>query len=594
MTSLQPSGDDDFVSFDDAPGGTAALGAVPRRVLKSPVMLPLSLVSRRSSAFPFFLENAAITGAVVFNKAWSLDCWAECKRGRFYGARGNSGKGEALLVDLVKEVRFLADKGCFRSTELIAKGDNLSRLTSETTQKIESAFWDGEFDSASVLQLMKALGPAQATEASEAESSNFTKKQAIALLVQHRVPLIVFDDLEALVGAMRSGSYLHKASLDDCASEFLKSYVLCSAPELEQGIFKRSGSSAELVLLPEHKSMMSKEALVAEALRLQGVWEESSRLLLQDQLSAQHAAAQDAEVDGALAAVADYKRKIAENDALRKSLAPAVLAAMRPLAPCTSLAGRVLSGLPVSFPIMPNTGLPGGSDGALEFLNAFGGTLTESLTKALSGKRFGGLPDAGITLTPYAKRLVYLDKLLSERGFIPFVEFNDEAMKELQMRLPSSKYKSVKVVGGGLCFTDDDLAFGDVEASHHMGHWEQGFHFVISRMLKHDDALVCDPDLIRDRLAFLQQVYELKINDGALKLKTVNEFLRRVSASRSFYWMPEVVTHQLMFVGAYYGASEAVAKRRKFNESNGGATGVSCCSVLNDADVDADTWRKRC
>ena len=573
MTSVQPSGDDDIESFDNVPDGAAALGAVQHRIPKSPVKLPLTLVPRtaRSSAFPFFLENVADTGAVVFNKAWDPGCWAECKRGRFYSAKGDSGKGEALLVDLVKEVRYLADKGCFRSTELIVKGDNLSRLTSETPQKIESAFWDGEFDSASVLQLMKALGPAQATDASEAESSKLTKKQAISLLVQHRVPLMVFDDMEALVGATRSGSYLHKASLDDCASEFLKSYVLCNATELEKGISKRGASNAELLLLPEHKSMMSKEALVAEALRLQAVLEDASRLLLQDQLLAQHAAARDAEADEALAAVEGFKRKIADVNAQRKLLAPTVPVMMRPPAPRPPLAGRALpnSGLSGPFPVVPITGLLGSGGDAHDFLNAFGSTLTEALAKALGGRQFGGQPDAGITLTPYAKRLVYLDKLLSERGFIPFVEFNDESMKELQMRLPSNKSKSVKVVGSSLCFTDDDLAFGDVEASHHMGHWKQGFHFVVSRMLKHEDPMVCDPDLIQDRMAFLQQVNELKIDDGALKLKTINEFLRRVSASKSFHWMPEIVTHQLMFTGAYHEATEAAVKKRKFND--GGA-----------------------
>ena len=85
-------------------------------------------------------------------------------------------------------------------------------------------------------------------------------------------------------------------------------------------------------------------------------------------------------------------------------------------------------------------------------------------------------------------------------------------------------------------------------------------------MLKHDDLLVCDPELIQDRLAFLQQVNDLKIDDGALKLKTINEFLRRVSASGSFYWMPEILTHQLMFTGAYHEAAEAAAKKRKNND----------------------------
>ena len=571
MTSLQPLGDDEIGSFDDAPGDAAALGAVPHRIPKSSVKLPLTLVPRRSSEFPFFLENVAVTGAVVFNKAWVPDCWTECKRGRFYTGKGDSGKGEALLFDLVKEVRFLADKGCFRSSELIVQNNNLSKLTSETTQRIESAFWDGEFDSGSVFQLMKALCPAQTADAPEGESSKLTKKQAITLLVHHRVPLMVFDDVEALVCAVRVGSYRHKVSLDDCAKEFLKSYVLCNASELEQGISKRSGASADSPQPPEHKSMMSKEAVVAEALRLKAIVDDSERLLLQDQLSSQHASAQDAELDEALAAVAGWKRRIAEIEAQRKRLAPR---SMQPPAPRPPQPGRTQPSPPGWFPVVPSTtDLTGGHGGAFEFLNRFGSTLAESLTKALGGKQSGGPPDTGITLSPYKKRLVYLDKLLSERGFIPFVEFNDEAMKELEMRLPSNKSKSVKLVDNRLCFTDDELSFGDDEASHHMGHWKQGFHFVISRMLKHDDLLVCDPDVIQDRLAFLQQVNDLKIDDGALKLKTINEFLRRVSASGSFHWMPEILTHQLMFTGAYHEATEAAAKKRKFND--GGAPNVT-------------------
>ena len=106
-------------------------------------------------------------------------------------------------------------------------------------------------------------------------------------------------------------------------------------------------------------------------------------------------------------------------------------------------------------------------------------------------------------------------------------------------------------------------------------------------MLKHEDPLVCDPVIIQDRMAFLQMVNELRFDDGAFKLKTVNELLRRVSASKSRLWMPEVVIHQLMFAGAYHEAAEAAAKKRRIND--GGATSVSCRSEIGDADVDADS-----
>ena len=151
---------DDISSFDDAGDGAAPTQQRPSpSKSKSPQKLPLVILPRRASVFPFFLENVAITGAVAFNKSWDPLSWSDCKRGRFYTGKGDSGKGEALLVDLVKEVRFLADKGSFRSVDLIAKGDNLNNLTSDATQKIELAFWDGEFDGLSAVQLVKALCP---------------------------------------------------------------------------------------------------------------------------------------------------------------------------------------------------------------------------------------------------------------------------------------------------------------------------------------------------------------------------------------------------------------------------------------------------
>ena len=199
-----------------------------------------------TAGIPFFLENVARTGAVAFNSSWDPECWSDCKRGRFYAAKSDSGKGEALLVGLVKEVRFLADKGHFSSVELIVEGDALNKLTSEATQRIELAFWDGEFDVSSAVQLVKALCPDPAENvADKAESVKLTKKQAIASLVTHRIPLMVFDDVEALVRAVQSGSYLLKSSLDDCARDFLKTYVLCNGAELESGISKRKGPGAE-------------------------------------------------------------------------------------------------------------------------------------------------------------------------------------------------------------------------------------------------------------------------------------------------------------------------------------------------------------
>jgi hypothetical protein len=205
------------------------------------------------------------------------------------------------LVELVKEVRFLADKGHFSSVELIVKGDALNRLTSEATRRIESAFWDGEFDGSSAVQLAKALCPDSAAEAADkSESEKLTKSQTIASLVAHRVPLMdqVFNDVDALVRVLQRGNYLHEASLDDCASEFLRSYVLCNSAELESGFSKRKRACASLRSHSEPKeSMMSKEAVMAEVLRLKAILEVSEGLLAQELLDAQRTSARDAEVE---------------------------------------------------------------------------------------------------------------------------------------------------------------------------------------------------------------------------------------------------------------------------------------------------------
>ena len=349
----------------------------------------------------------------------------------------------------------------------------------------------------------------------------------------------------------------------------------------------RKGPGAEHLQVDPSESMMPKDAVIAEARRLKLLLEDSERSLARELLESKSKRARDPDLDKALASMAEYKRRLAEVNAQRRSIEVADRGLMSPTEEIPFK--RVPLDLQPLFPGVPAAVLADGKEDTFKFLSAFGSTLTDSLSRALGGRHLGGLPKAaGAARTPYAKRLVYLDKLLVERGFIPFVEFANETMKNLEMRLPSSKSKSVKVVGNQLCFTDDE-SFGDMESSHNMGHWKQGFHFVMARMLKHEDPLVSDPDIIQDRMAFLQMVNELKIDDGAFKLKTVNEFLRRVGASKSFLWMPEIVTHQLMFAGAYYEASEAAAKRRKFNESHGGATGVSCRSVLSDADVDVVT-----
>ena len=455
MASEQPAIVGTIESFDKVGDAVldASLQRSPQNKLKPPQKLALVPLSCRASGFPFFLENVVRTGAVAFNSSWDPECWSDCKRGRFYADEGDSGRGEALLVELVKEVRFLADKSHFSSVELIVNGDALNKLTSEATQRIELAFWDGEFDGSSAVQLVKALCPDSAAEAADKSGSEMlTKSQAIASLVAHRVPLMVFNDVDALVRVLQRGNYLRKASLDECASEFLRSYVLCNSAELESGFSKRKRACTSLPSHSEPKeSMMSKEAVMAEVLRLKAILEVSEGLLAQERLDAQRTSARDAGVEAALASVSDFEMKIAGVEAKRKRIASVDRGQMGP--PGLHTFKRAPLDLRAVSPVLPAEDAMVGQDDVVKFLKAFGGTLTDSLTRALGVRHLGGLPDPGTARTPYAKRLIYLDMLLTERRYIPFVEFATEAMKNLEMRLPSSKAKCFKVVATSFVLT---------------------------------------------------------------------------------------------------------------------------------------------
>ena len=123
-----------------------------------------------------------------------------------------------------------------------------------------------------------------------------------------------------------------------------------------------------------------------------------------------------------------------------------------------------------------------------------------------------------------------------------------ESLKELQTRLPSRKSKTVKLVAGELRVNEDDDV--EVSDSQHMGHWKEGCQFVLARMMRHPDARVSCTDVLTDRISFFQEVHKLSISNGSLKLKTINEFLRRMAVVKAELWMPEFHKNHLLFTEA--------------------------------------------
>ena len=175
-------------------------------------------------------------------------------------------------------------------------------------------------------------------------------------------------------------------------------------------------------------------------------------------------------------------------------------------------------------------------------------TMSEisSNMKAVSDK--AAAAQSGTTPSPYEKRVKLLDDALSAWGYISFADYDEESLKELQTRLPSRKSKAVKMVDGELRVSEDDY-LTDSE-SHHMGHWKQGCQFVLERMVKHPDERVSSEVVLTDRISFFRVIQNLSISNGALKLRTINEFLRRMAVIKAELWMPEYYKNHLLFTEA--------------------------------------------
>ena len=250
-----------------------------------------------------------------------------------------------------------------------------------------------------------------------------------------------------------------------------------------------------------------------------------------------------------------YTTLAAKNFALQQELAK-IKADRGAMAPARS-GPRVAPSVPVLPPYRP------GATPALsqvdEFLVRTMAEITSNM-KAVAEKSAAAQP--GTTPSPYEKRVKLLDDALLAWGYIPFADYDEDSLKELQTRLPSRKSKAFKLIGDELRVNvDDDV--GD-SGSRHMGHWKQGCQFVLARMVKHPDKRVSCQDVLTDRITFFQEVNSLSISNGPLKLKTINEFLRRMAVIKAELWMPEFHKNHLLFTEALLSeVGTANSKKRK-------------------------------
>ena len=516
----------------------------------------------KSGSFPFFLENVAVTGAVAPNASWMPTAWSPCKRGKFYPVGGATGEGDNLLVDLVQHQRQIAESEGFRNRLKLADNGYRSLLSDERTGDIVSSFWDGEYDKLATIELVAAFVPETEVAKLKLRGSlgHMSKKQAIAYLTGYRVPLLVFDDMEALVRSMMSGSYERKEDLKSCADSYIESYLLCSDADLlvkpKPGAQPPSDAeppqndAGELLeqMAPPLPHTLSTEQLARQveileaALRSEQVLEQEAR----DASALTNRVRSEAEA-------AAYEALAAKKSSLQQEVA-------------RLQAGRAARSVPLTdpftaWPLLPQR--PGTSHAVRpmveEFLMRTMSDITSNM-KAVAERAAAAHP--GTTLPPYEKRVKLLDDALSAWGFIPFADYDVESLKELQTRLPSRKSKTVKLVAGELRVNEDD----DVadSGSQHMGHWKEGCQFVLGRMVNHPDARVSRQEILTDRISFFQAVGKLSISNGMLKLKTINEFLRRMAVMKAEQWMPEFHKNHLLFTEALLSETGNLnSKKRK-------------------------------
>ena len=216
---------DAILDFDDDASGGALSGGPTRSPRSTP-----PLVVTKSTSFPYFLENVVATGAVALNASWAPTAWSPCKRGKFYPLAGPTEEGEALLVNLVERQREIAESQKFRTQVQLADPGFRSLLSDDVTGAIVAAFWEGEYDKNATIELVAAFVPETELAKLRHKGSlgHLSKKQAVSYLSGYRVPLLVFDDMEALVRSMVDGSYERKDDISVCKDSYIDSYLLCS------------------------------------------------------------------------------------------------------------------------------------------------------------------------------------------------------------------------------------------------------------------------------------------------------------------------------------------------------------------------------
>ena len=511
---------------------------------------------------PTFVCPTISKDVLTINRGWDAKSWdADCKRGP---ARDST---EGLCFDLMVELREAAAR---EGLSIDSHGDdaylpgNLALLNSERADALLCSLWSGEFNQKSINNLWLALAPKQALTMSLADGEfakgHVTKKHVVELLVKHKVPFVELDTFEDLARRSREGMYKAKGSVQQSMLTMLATYVFSTEEEFTHGMDPAAGEEEEVLPRRLNKGTKPKPFAPdpeAEEEPLPGDFSpgESMDLDFKHSEADEILKAKDAVINELRAELARKQalahapgnamsKKAQEQNAAKdkeiaklriqiKSVQPGAASGRRPAVP------------------QGGTGGKGGTvDAETVILETFS-KIGEAL-KILSEDNHASSSGGKLSL-PYDRKIAQLDLAVSEGTYINFASFGVKALRELEMRA-TSKGQKVTLVGKSLQMVDE---LDDTQGDAGMAEWFQGLRFVASRILT-EGFFGADQDMLvaSDRHKFADYVaHDFVVSDAGTKLRTVNEFVRRMCSLKKPLWMPEVSQHQILFVQAMTGAA---------------------------------------
>ena len=184
------------------------------------------------------------------NPSWLFSKWnRKLDKGTLYQSKSPIQNGHTLLCSLVSELRKLAENSqggseisnwrkqiqkkedgefCEKAMDdFISKHNNfLSSLRNERTDELERKFWGQEYSKSGLKNIWEALGREEIKNLkTEGAYEKLDKIQLVSLLVEHRIPLLFFPDMDGYVTCTVTRlEYL--GNINEWALSFLTDFVI--------------------------------------------------------------------------------------------------------------------------------------------------------------------------------------------------------------------------------------------------------------------------------------------------------------------------------------------------------------------------------